>query len=822
MEKIFHKIIKYRKLVLVLSFFFFCISAFLTFHFFKELKSELEFLLPVNSKAVLETKSSRERFPQSDMLLVFIKGKKIENVEKAYNFYLSKLKNDHFKYVSYVKSDVKEEVKFFKSHSLNFIPLDSWNQLYDKVSNQKREHVKSGEERVIGIFRGLKNKVLKLMSLNKMGFFAGLMSLPDGEFKSHDGHVRMIAIFHSRPMTNLKTAIEMDQYLTDIEKSIFQNFGEGLEIRRSGVANTLVQEYRLLWNDIVESIIYTVILVSGVVFFFFRSWKILITLFYTLFIGTLMGFGISSFFFDHLNSNSGFLSSILIGNSINTGIVIFSVVLAEMKKRNGLTYEEVVINALKRTYRPTFIAMMTSVVVFLCLTVNDFRAYFDFGVIGAITMFICWLCFYLFLPAIAVSPSLQLSDDYVKRIKFPFVGSLKFLFEKLFQYKKMLRLLYAFFVVSSLLFIIYKGLYKIDNVFEKDFSKLKDASYSTRSLDSFSKELAAVKFKRDLIPSMIMLTEDDQQALLLKNIIVSDPKVRGWTPEIKGFTYWDLFPSHQDEKAKVFDQLKKTNLSEKIYLPSVGKNDEKFIEELMKTSIYPEIKKNEAPEFLTFLFTEKNKRIGRIIYLNFNLNKLERDLFKLQDFYQHLRMISDQAVGSDRYIMTGIIPMLAEMGQMIFHYAWRSILLGFVLVLLLLVYFYYKEKKLALVLSIFTLTMLNYFIIFILLGWKLNILSLISIVVTFGIGVDYLANVLEDYHPGITTKTNLLQILPSTAPYIVLVSLTTVLGYIAVILATTQMAIISFSWFCLLGEFVALLGAFVLFVLLIPSHSLKN
>ena len=100
---------------------------------------------------------------------------------------------------------------------------------------------------------------------------------------------------------------------------------------------------------------------------------------------------------------------------------------------------------------------------------------------------------------------------------------------------------------------------------------------------------------------------------------------------------------------------------------------------------------------------------------------------------------------------------------------------------------------------------------------KLNVLNFIALPITFGIGVDYAANVYLRYLQERGDKAPLdgrgvAQVLRSTGGAVVLNSLTTILGYGTLLLAHSR-ALRSFGALAVLGE----LGCLSAAMLLLPS-----
>jgi len=92
-------------------------------------------------------------------------------------------------------------------------------------------------------------------------------------------------------------------------------------------------------------------------------------------------------------------------------------------------------------------------------------------------------------------------------------------------------------------------------------------------------------------------------------------------------------------------------------------------------------------------------------------------------------------------------------------------------------------------------------------GVKINMLNFAALPITFGIGVDYAVNLMQRYHQDGSDK-KIQSALQTTGGAVVLCSLTTILGYLALIKSHNQ-AIRSLGSVAVVGEICCLLAAVV-------------
>lgn len=804
-------LLKHRQKVIWGSLILFVISTLLTIKLFSQVRSEVEYLLPPSSKTLLDVQETRHRYPQSDILLVFFEGTNALEVKRQYDLFKGQLVIQKHPAIGHVMTNLKEEIHFFSTHRLHFYPLQNWKELRTKIFEKTQaSEKKTRPEQLLSFVRNLKNKVNHFISLKTLRNFSSLKNLPEGEFVSADGTTRLLVIFHSKPMTNLNEAIAFDRYITQLTNQAQKGQVGEVKIHLSGIAKAMVEEYRSLWADLLQSIVVTVILIFLSVALFFKNTKILIPLFFVLFLGTFTGFGICFFIFEKINSNSAFLCSVVIGNAINTGIVYITHLIYRLKESKS--YDEAIVAAFKVSFTPTFISAISACIAFLCLTVNSFRGYYEFGIVGAIGMMFGWLGMIYLLPVFLSLKYFQLPKAFINKYEVPFLHLWKSFFHFIVDKARLLLSLLLGFIFISLIFIVVQKSYLPSQFLERDMTKMKDQSYNKRKLTVLEPLLNKVLLKREFLPSMVILSKTDKEAYKLKEAIVSDAFMRVMLPELKGYTIWDVLPYDEREKLVIFTELKKQNLQDSRLKPNITKNDEKLIDDISKNANYQILKRDDLPFYLKYFFTEADGIVGKVVHLNFNLNNLETDLFKILSVMNRIRTIADNTVGADQYVVGGLIPMLAEMGGMILKDSWKAIVISLVAILLMFFYFYRTPRHYLIVSCTFLLTLLLFILCILLFKIKINILNFIALPLTFGIGVDYSSNIIQyffSHHHSADLKNRLKESLTLTAPFVFMSSLTTMIGFVSICLSTTQMAIYSFGLLAFIGEVICLFGAFV-------------
>ena len=127
--------------------------------------------------------------------------------------------------------------------------------------------------------------------------------------------------------------------------------------------------------------------------------RTLIVMALTIGIGVRWTFGFAYYAIGSLNSSTGFLFSIVVGNGINFGIIYMA---RYLEARRTADVVESIRIAHRETWLATLAAAGAAMVAYGSLVVTGFRGFKHFGVIGGSGMVFCWVATYLFLPALLV------------------------------------------------------------------------------------------------------------------------------------------------------------------------------------------------------------------------------------------------------------------------------------------------------------------------------------------------------------------------------------------------------------------------------------
>ncbi|HEY7726580.1 MAG TPA: MMPL family transporter [Anaeromyxobacteraceae bacterium] len=227
----------------------------------------------------------------------------------------------------------------------------------------------------------------------------GLSRFRSGYFQTPDGRILVLLV---RPPQSA-TGLESNQRLLaavrrEVEALEPVRYDPAIRVGYDGEVATLVEEQGALASDLASSAAVVLVLVTLVMWLYFRRWSAMAAIFGALGVGCALTFGLARLLVGYLNANTAFLGSIVVGNGVHVSIVAVARYLEE--RRRGLGLEDALAVAWSRTAAATFVASFAAALSYACLAATDFRGFSQFGLIGGTGMALCWATAYLLLPSL--------------------------------------------------------------------------------------------------------------------------------------------------------------------------------------------------------------------------------------------------------------------------------------------------------------------------------------------------------------------------------------------------------------------------------------
>ena len=643
---------------------------------------------------------------------------------------------------------------------------------------------------------------------------------PDGYYQSKDGRVLVVAVRSKVLGTDLSLGREAIRRVeTVLDAAHLDASSPPIHYGLSGDLWTGVAELTVVNEDLTRVGVTGIVLIAVVVFLYYLRMRALVAMLLTILVGVSWSFGFTQLTVGFLNLATGFLFTIIAGNGINAGVIYMARYLEA--RRDGSTLEE----SIRLTHTDTWLATLTACVAasaaYASLTVTEFRGFRDFGLIGAVGMLLCWIATYWTMPAILVvferlrpleftGPEFsgpassvaslwkRLRDAWARTFGLPFA----WVVDRAPRVVVVVGVGLAAFGFASLVHYI-----RTDPI-EYDMKNMRnDRRLSTAEIAD--KELAVDITGYVGAEGMAILVDRPEQIPMLRKVLYSrrDAAPEGKKPFKDIHALVDFVPDAQAEKIPVLLGIKAKVLRARAR-NLISDTDWASIKDHLPGDDIVPFGPNDLPNDVAQAFTEVDGTRGRIVYISPVDPTFTEDahyLFRWADAYRESLLPDGSIVlGSGRAVI------YADMWAAVIAAIPPAVTFSF-LTTAAVVMVAFRARRAAVLVLVALLVGVGWLGgLFALLHVRLNFLNFIALPITFGIGVDYAVNIVQRYV--IEGKGGVLHTVRQTGGAVVLCSLTTMLGYLALV-SSVNFAVRSLGVAAVLGEISCLLAA----VLVLPA-----
>lgn len=791
----------HRNMVLasVLSTFAFIVGSYYTVQLYKNLRTDVEELLPETAPSVQDLKRAQGRVTSLNHLEVVIESSDKAAAKKLQIDLTEKLAKLPPDIVSKVKSNIKYERDFFNRHKSLYIDLEDWEKIksYVKKKAGKAAFNLNLDDTSTETY-SFKNFEKKYKE--KASRFA---NFEDDLFQSKDGKTRIILAFLPGKVTDIKS----NQALSDAAKKVIadinpKSYAADMVVGLGGDVQNLVEEHHGLVHDLISSFVIVTVLVTLVLWLFYQSIGAVIGLSAALFVGVAITFGLSYFAVGYLNANTAFLGSIVIGNGINCGVILLA--RYQEERNNGVSQIEALVTAISGTLRPTLTAALAAGLSYGSLVLTHFRGFNQFGVIGAIGMVFCWLTAYFSLPAFIFVWERFGKITSQKKLSLPIMPFVARLVERNNK-----SITYFSLILAGVAAI---GITKFSHgSIESDLSKLRNKESMQHGSGYWGKKTDEV-FGRTLTPTVVLSQSPEDTKKLYKRIKEIHEREGALSPFSQLNIVEDFLPSDQEEKIAIMESL------QKIITPKVREKlteeERKWLAELLPEELPKAMRPKDLPKDLLMPFQEVDGKIGTMIHVYPRLNvgddhgKKPTGTWDGEEVIRYTQLLREAIaqVGVPA-VIAGQPPVSADMLSAVSRDGPKATLMAFLAVVFLVILMFPNFRHSgSIILSLL-------FGVLIMVGamgffeWRINFLNFITLPITFGIGVDYAVNIFGRYHEERGRHgRSISRVIRSTGGAVVLCSSTTMIGYGSLLISGSQ-AFVSFGHLAVLGEIACLFAA---------------
>ncbi len=605
-----------------------------------------------------------------------------------------------------------------------------------------------------------------------------------GELVAPDGKLQMMIV---RTAFSSGDVDKGRKLLADIRGAIAE-VAPAVPGVQMGVAGDIVvslAEHDSILNGVLLATLLTVTLVVIALLWFFRSLLALGALSWALAVGTVATFAFTKLAIGHLNLATAFLSSIVIGNGVNVGILLTARYLEELRAgRDGV---DALSAAIANTIAGTLAATLTAAVAYASLMITVFRGFHDFGVIGGVGILLCWVASYVVLPA-----GLSVSRRFGMRARSePPLGH--------WLVKLLPKRLGLTAVVTGLVVLAAGAItvrYVLDDPFESNFKNLRSHSPAIAEARRWMKAIDKVFGEGIDAGFVIAVPRREDVAPLKQRLREVDA---GVAPRDKLFgrieTLDDALPKQQAEKLVVLAEIRAL-LSGK----EIAALDEAERAELAKLRPPDDLRvlvDSDVPEAVAWPFIEADGSRGKLILATAGPSYEvwdARDTVRFSGKVRALGLGPEVHLGGASFVFADVLDAVLTDGPR----ATLASLFGAILVVLIVVG-RNRHGMITIVCGLGgTVLMLGSAA---LLGLKINFLDFVALPITIGIGIDYAVNIStreRQEGPGSARAA-----LATTGGAVAMCSYTTIVGYGSLLLSQ-NLGIRSFGIAAMLGELTCL------------------
>jgi predicted RND superfamily exporter protein len=641
---------------------------------------------------------------------------------------------------------------------------------------------------------------------NKSGDSSG-EDRPDGYYERKDGTALLVVVRSPIPGGDLeKTGPALRQIQATVD-GVRASRSEFAPVRAgyAGDMPTGFVEYESIRNDLLSVGASGIGLVLAAVLLYFMRLRALLVMGITIGVALVWTFGITWLVIGHLNVATGSLVSIVAGNGINVGILYQARYFEERKR--GVPVDEALRLSVRATWLPTVIAALASAASYVSLLVTQFSAFRDFGFIAATGMLLCWVVKTLMVPPLLVlsegrkRPQAAVWDrGLLGRIRSFGLG-----YGRIFAWL-VPKAPAAFLSVGVLAVVVgaFAGVgYVRRDPMEYDLGVTENDRVHNVELDRVW--TAVFDILGGGHEGMVVLADTPEQASELQKKLKSDYDAapKDAKPFQAVHSLWDVVPEEQEEKVptllEIGERLERARA--RHYL-----NDADWAK--VKDYVPPHDLRPyglaDLPETIARPFAEKDGTRGRLVVIEPTPSSSRdlRYLIRYSDSFRETHLPSGAVVrGSGRAVI------FADILKTVVHDIPKAVTLSLALTLAAVAVTFRRGGRHALSVLFALLVGVAGEVLFLSFGdVKINFLNFAALPITFGIGVDYAVNVVQRYRAD--GSQDILAALRTTGGAVVLCSLTTMLGYFALV-GSHNRAIRSLGVIAVVGEVSCLLAAVI-------------
>jgi predicted RND superfamily exporter protein len=786
-----------------------------------ELKTSLGELLPANKRSVQIADKVAERLPSITTFVVAAEGSDNEGLKRFVDALVPEMRKIDKSLVWSVDADVKPTQAFFEDHKLLYAPLDLIEEVRADVERRWDYEVAIRAGNWLDdddVPPAISEESIKQRVEKRTEQAASVLKTDTGGYyldpKAHLIAVRVITPVSSGDLVRTEALEKATR--AAVERVDPKRFDPMMRIGFTGTLLSSAEIHNQIKGDLAHVGVWGISLILAVVLLFFLRIRTLLAMGLTVAVGAAWTFGFAYVAIGHLNSSTGFLFSIIVGNGINFGIIYMARYLEERRSHD---VAKSILTAHATTWAATLTVAAAATAAYGSLAITNFRGFKHFGLIGGVGMLLCWLATILFLP-----PLLVLSERlWPLPPPSGFIGRMQAAYGKPFAFlvARAPRVVVALGLVVTVGASLATYRYVARDPMEYDMNKISNAP---------SEKPSEVQRLNDATWPLMPSFGGAGVALAVDRIEHVNPLVAALEkrrdsakrpPFGRVVSIFSLLPDEQQNKIRALGQIRET-IERGWKKGYVKEEDWTKLDKLIPKDGLKEIGIADLPAAVAQPFVEVDGTRGRLVYIEQADGRSVWDAHYLIEWADSFRLT--ELPDGSKIEGSGQSVIFADMIIAIVEDAPRAIL-GSVLCTLLIILVAFRGKRSSAwvigslaVAFVWTIAVLAVAKSrwpweqggFALEPLKLNFLNFVALPITVGVGSDYAVNVMKRFD--LDGGRDIHAAVAETGGAVVLCSLTTMLGYFALTLSI-NLAIKSFGIAAAAGEICCVLTA----VLLLPA-----
>ncbi len=569
-----------------------------------------------------------------------------------------------------------------------------------------------------------------------------------------------------------------------------------LRVGFGGTFPLFIADYEAIINDVFGTALLVTTLVLLSIFLFFRDARSVLALGLAVLIAVAITFGLTQLVIGYLNTQTAFLGAIVVGNGINYGLIY----LARVKQLRwkGRSLRDACMEGAQTTAHATLLASAATSISFGTLVIAANRGFRDFGFIGGIGMLLCWISTFVLVPPLLYAyekirgAPKQKADVTHERLE----RGLGVFFAR----PRLIVSLFAVLAIASAVLF----LRALPHAMERNLDNLSNEIKGHDQLKADHERANSGLGKS--IAGSVALMDSWADADQFCDVIHERMKQKPYDELISGCdTLSSVVPRQQTEKLAVIHDIIR-ELPDRVIARAPLDQRERLrtVRDQLAAQrpVSPADVEKQAPSLLD-RFRERNGAIGNLAVVTAAPNARTELAGNLRNFVKGVR---DVQVGGKGWDATGENVIFADLLDNIDREGPRTTFLSFAGVFILVFIFFRRLRTSLEVVGTLTVGIILMCGAATMLGLKINFFNFIVFPITFGIAVDYGANVAARIHE---RGGQVLASLAEVGPAVALCSWTSIIGYGSLLQAANR-ALRSFGWYAMVGEVTTIVTALIL------------